>query len=1517
MVVSFTDNSSGSPSAWDWDFGNGVTSTVQNPTTAYLTPGFYTVKLKVTNASGSNTMTKTNYINVKTPPTVSLSATPLTVCPGVAVSFTSSVTWNGGTGTYQWDFGDGGGASTGSATHAYSAGGSYTVKLTATNGVGCPTTDTQLNLITVHNKPAVNFTASDTAVCALGGTTTFTSTTTGTGPFSYTWDYGDGSPFGTSNPTTHAYYVLNMYSVKLIATDANGCTDSLKRVNYIRVRNVVAAGNVPSSACQGSTVTATSASGTTSGAAISWDFGDGTPWPTGATVTHNYSSSGTFVVRMFATVGGCTDTDSHTITINPRPNPNFSFSPAKPCPSPVTVTFTAASSGASVYNWDFGDGFTGSGYSTSHTYTQDTDFVVKLVVVSSAGCSSNTTDTVHVIGVVKRILDPAIMNFGKGGIFEGCFPYTASMQAFLGLPLSPSPTSYPYPITSSTWNFGDGSATSTATNPVHTYSNYGTYTCSVIVTTSNGCTFYDTTIVHVGGPANLNFYATPNPACAGSMVYFFDSSVGQYGPMTAWQWDFGDTVNYGVGNPTFNIYKKPGIYTVTMLASQNGCWDTLKKVNYVVVKDPASIPKFTVDCSTPGLVHFKDSSIGATSILWYFGDGTTSTVNNPNHTYATTGVYIGSLVAWNSSTGCKDSTPFAVIINNPTINLTANDSSICAGDTLYLSPTFTGLGTAPGGTIIAEYWNWNQGSTMPVCCNFKASKGSMFIAGPPNIFGNPRGQWNVTYAMADNNGCVFSKTIANFLTVGGPIAHFKTTPMAGCAPAVVTFTDTSKYAAGTTPTSIFWDFGDGTTATTPFPAINHNYPSTGSYGISIKVKDNIGCTDSLGIPNYLLISRPTAIFGTLGTAACAGTPYTFFSSSSSSTGGSITHSWDFGDGGTSTQASPSHVYVNPGSYTVRLIVTDANGCKDTMTKAAGVTVAPKPTAGFTMDDTINVCPPLIVNFTNTSSGAASYNWNFGNSITSTLTNATTTYTSPGVYNIRLIATNSYGCNDTAWGRARVLGYKGVLSYSPLKGCAPLTVQFQANNVPGVVGFIYDFGDGTNQPSTATTITHVYTQAGPHVPRVTMTDNLGCSTVSVGLDTIKVDGVIAGFTFTPFPACDKGTIQFIDTSKGSYSTLNPVVWQFHDGTVTTQKNPSKTYPGPGRYPVIQYGSTTTGCKDTFRRDVVFHPLPSIFAGLDTTICVTDSAIMKPRGGISYLWSPGASLSCTNCTNPYAFPTVQTTYTVIGTDTNGCTNKDTVTVNVKYKTVTDVKGGGEICSGDTVQFFAGGASVYQWTPPYGLSDPHSAEPFAYPMVDQHYTLISRLAGCIPDTDYVNLTVHPTPTVEAGASQTMIAGNTVHLEAVTTGIITKYLWTPTEGIWDPLSPSTDAAPKRTTIYKITVTTEFGCTATDTVRVVVLCDNSQVYLPNTFTPDGNGVNDVFYPRGRGIANIDHFRIYDRWGEVVFERNNIAVDDKNNGWDGKKGGRALSPDIFVYTVEATCDTGEPIKWQGDVMLLR
>jgi gliding motility-associated-like protein len=107
------------------------------------------------------------------------------------------------------------------------------------------------------------------------------------------------------------------------------------------------------------------------------------------------------------------------------------------------------------------------------------------------------------------------------------------------------------------------------------------------------------------------------------------------------------------------------------------------------------------------------------------------------------------------------------------------------------------------------------------------------------------------------------------------------------------------------------------------------------------------------------------------------------------------------------------------------------------------------------------------------------------------------------------------------------------------------------------------------------------------------------------------------------------------------------------------------------------------------------------------------------------------------------------------------------------------------------------------------------------------------------------------------------------------------------------------------------------DEVVINVLCDQSQLFIPNTFSPNGDGENDVFYPRGIGLKNIKSFRIYSRWGELVYERKNILLNEASSAWDGTFKGNLLNPDVFVYVVEAVCDGGELMTWKGDVSLIR
>ena len=1478
MVVQFTNLSTNSTS-WLWDFGNGVTSTLKDPSTTYTSTGSYTVKLTASNGSASNTKTITGYINVYSPPTVNFAGSPLAGCPSLAVQFTSTSTLNSpGNGTYVWNFGTGQTVTTQNPTYTFTAPGLYTVTHVVVNGAGCTTSVVKNNYVEVFTPPVVNF-SGPTIVCGPTGSATFTSNIVGTGPYTYQWTFGDGNSSTAANPT-HTYANPGTYTVMLVVTDANGCMETVQKSNYVTVTSGTNSFTIsPQPVCAGTMITFMNTTPFT--VSRIWNFGDGTPTDNNNVAFHAYQNPGTYICTLSVNNGNCITNSYQTIVIHPNPTVNFVSTPPIPCPAPTTIQFTNQTVNGTTYNWDFGDGTTSTQVSPAHTYNANGSYNVTLIGSNGFGCSSTIIKPLHVD------IKPMYLTINaKPG--SGCIPVVDSFWAILSAD-TPNLVTYPAPITSYFWSFGDG-GTSTQPTPKHTYPNYGTYNVKLVITTANGCADSANFLVRAGTPPTANFTASPTVICVNQTVLFQNLSTNAL----SYVWYYGDGgKDSNVVNPA-HFYSYPGTYTVKLIAINNGCIDTIQKINYIVVNDPKAIFTTNYFCDTLTKVKFNNSSINATSYMWYFGDGATSTAASPTHIYPTMNNYMAMLVAHNSTTGCYDTVRSPITFFDPKPSFVANDTAICPGD--YV--TFTS--SVIGNQYVRRYdWIFGNQILFDTTANIVKQ------------YTTP-GYHTVSFIIEDQHNCRDTFTRTNYILVGQPLANFTTNNVNVCAPATVSFNNTSTVVPGTFITNMSWDFGNGQTATGTSSPVTTTYTAAGSYNVSLSVVDNIGCTDFALKNAYINVYDPKADFSVNNTNGCLGTPMLFISQSS---GTALTYFWDFGDGTTSTSGTPNKVYSQTGTYTVKLVITDAFGCKDSMTKTNFITVWVRPVASFSLNDTFKICPPLLVSATNLSTGASLYSWSMGDGSTNNTVNPTHIYFNPGQYNIRLVATNIYGCRDTAYQSVKLLGYNGAFSYTPLTGCNPLTVTFKSN-VQNVPGFVWDFRDGTTLATTDSVVTYTYTKPGAYIPRLIMTDNMGCSATSYGLDTIKVDGVYAGYTYTPYPACDFGTLNFLDTSKGAFSTITSRLWEFHDGQISTVINPSKFFPAPGNYVIKLYTQTNSGCRDTLIDTLRFHPLPVIDAGPDTVICVGDSARFFPSGGVSYLWSPGTSLSCTNCTNPYASPSVPTVYTVIGTDIYGCMNTDIISVNLKTHTVIDVGEGGEFCETESFQLLATGAQSYIWSPNTGLNFHNIPDPIATPPASITYMVVGRDGSCVPDTGFVQLVVHPKPVIDAGPDQTIVAGEVALINS-TGKYVRKYVWTPSETLNCSNCPDPEATPKQTTTYKVVVYTDFGCRDSDKVNIIVVCRESQVYMPNSFTPNNDGQNDVFYPRGKGLEKIRSFRIYNRWGELIFERRDFQENDRSNGWDGTYKGQLLNPDVFIYIIDAICDTGEPVSWKGDISLIR
>ncbi|HSN07813.1 MAG TPA: gliding motility-associated C-terminal domain-containing protein, partial [Hanamia sp.] len=263
-------------------------------------------------------------------------------------------------------------------------------------------------------------------------------------------------------------------------------------------------------------------------------------------------------------------------------------------------------------------------------------------------------------------------------------------------------------------------------------------------------------------------------------------------------------------------------------------------------------------------------------------------------------------------------------------------------------------------------------------------------------------------------------------------------------------------------------------------------------------------------------------------------------------------------------------------------------------------------------------------------------------------------------------------------------------------------------------------------------------------------------------------------------------------------------------------------------------------------------------------------------------------------------------------------DSVSLVVKYPFKLTFSKADTLCVGRSVKLYAQGTDTYSWYPATGLDNPSISSPTASPSNSITYQVIgSDSKGCFKDTAYIPVKVYPYPEVNAGADQTINVGNQTQIIPTLSQDVTSVEWTPSIGIVSQNYPSITVKPTESLEYTVRAKNAGGCVAEDKVSVYVLCNNANIFVPNTFTPNGDGVNDIFYPRGSGVFKILNLKVFNRWGEIVFEKSNFNANDASAGWDGTFKGKQLSPDVFVYMLQVVCDNNSTLTFKGNIALIR
>jgi len=319
-------------------------------------------------------------------------------------------------------------------------------------------------------------------------------------------------------------------------------------------------------------------------------------------------------------------------------------------------------------------------------------------------------------------------------------------------------------------------------------------------------------------------------------------------------------------------------------------------------------------------------------------------------------------------------------------------------------------------------------------------------------------------------------------------------------------------------------------------------------------------------------------------------------------------------------------------------------------------------------------------------------------------------------------------------------------------------------------------------------------------------------------------------------CRGDSIQLIVTTFAQYS------WS----PTNTLLNPTSGTPIAFPTETTTYTVTVTdenGCTDTDEVVVFVNTPPIVSANDDVDICAGASTRLSVSGAVSYSWSPIAGLNNPNLSNPIATPLVTTTYTVTGTDANGCTDTDEVTVNVMESSGISAGLPVTICEGESTQLTATGGTNYQWSPAAGLSSTTIANPIANPTVTTTYTLTGVSANGCPSISTVTVTVLPKPEPVACEDKTICLGDSIQLIVTT---FAQYSWSPTNSLINPTSGTPIAFPTETTTYTVTVTDENGCTATDQVVVFVNNPSAVALGPDITLCEGGPVS---LDAGAGIA--------------------------------------------------------------------
>lgn len=1440
------------------------------------------------------------------------------------------------------------------------------------------------SLVVVVNQTPVIPTATNNGPLCAGDNLQLNASTTTAGAIDYVWTGPNGFTSILQNPTLAAVTLADagLYTVTASLT-SNGqtCTSASANTTVV-VRPVPQLGSFiftnPTS-CGSNTGTIT-LNGLTPGASYTVQYLYNT-LPVSIVLVADASGNilitglaqGTYS-NISVTLNGCT---SNTIGPIVLTDPNPPATPVASSNAPIcegnTLNLSATSpvTGTIIFQWLGPNGFTSNLQNPSIPTVSALNagkYYVSITVNSCTSLQDSVLVVVNPLPAKPTVVTPVTYCIGNVAM-----PLIATASA--GNTLN--------------WYTAATGGTAIAIAPTPSTSIAGTVFYYVSQTTAANCEGpRDTIMVVVNPDAVAQFSPTDTIGCPAFTITPTIINLQTYPTNNATYSWYADNILIGTGTlfPGYTITNANDSVTIKLVTSSLfGCKSDSSSRKFYTYK--IANPSFTQNATTgcgPLSVTFNNTTpdINAFTYLWDFDNGQTSTLAQP-----------GTII-FNSSASGNDTTyavkllvatPCDTVVFMRTVTVRSKPIVLFTPDrTNGCSPLRVTFSNNSLGNNDIYYWDLGDGTVFTR--NVKDTFMHTYNSGIVDTF---------TVRLIAENSCGRDTIMYDIIIAPNNIRLSYTvsgTDLFGCAPHVVTFNNNSSGAS-----NYLYDFGDGNifASTSGVQAITHTYINSGTYTVSLQGINS--CTDTIAYRTIVVYPKPVAAFSTADTV-CIGQQVQF----NNQTTGAGSYQWTFEPAATSVLLNPTYTFTTAGFRNVRLVAFNNNPSGDICTDTTFRTIVVRDTlsGNFTTSTTSAPCAPLTVTFTNNITPAISATWDFGDGTTAVGNVQTHTYNIAGTYLVNLIVRVAGGCVYTKTDTIRVFGPLGTLQYNGGFVCDTASVLFTAisNNSSS---YLWNFGDGITLTTTTNTVYHSYNSPGLYLPSVTLQAGT-CNILIQGLDTIKVDRIIPGFTETATQSCGSSVIQYRDTSNAFFGVAS-VSWNFGDNTTGTGSvvnhtyNTSATYnvtmtvtgisgcvkvvmlpvevivksiptasiiaPAtacarqsvafnsnvlaadplsvlqwrvsngatgsgsifnysfalPGTYTVQLIAGTAAGCFDTTQVSIIINPTPFVTASQDVSICLGNSVQLNANGAGSYQWDPPAGLSCTTCSNPVANPTNTTAYVVTGSNNFSCSSKDTVVVTVARPFNLSVSAADSICIGSSKQLVASGATAYLWSPAAGLNSTNISNPVATPTASTVYRVVGYDGfNCFTDTAFVIVGVGRIPTVQLPPDQVLSTGTQFPIASVVTnGPAVQYAWTPTMALSCDDCPLPIATVKKDIIYVLRITTAFGCTATDTINIKTFCESAQVFIPNAFTPDNDGLNDVLMVRGTGIVSVKHFRVFSRWGELVFERSNFPPNVISFGWNGKIKGLVGPPDVFVYTAEVICENGSTYTYKGNTSIIK